>query len=195
MEEENIISKSIIAGMCISTSCILYSNIENKIIGSLLFSFGLLVIMQYNLYLYTGRIYKVKFNIRDVKKIMIVLFCNFVGCNFMVFIFQMCGFSNNIEIISNIKYDIPLIQMFFRSIPCGALMCFATLNKNNKITTILCVATFIICGFEHSIADMFYLVWSENRYILDYFIRILIVVLGNAIGSITVYKMIGGESK
>ena len=50
---------------------------------------------------------------------------------------------------------------------------------------IFAVMVFILAGFEHSIADIFYFamagVWS-----LDGFLRILVIVLGNAVGGLLV---------
>lgn len=50
---------------------------------------------------------------------------------------------------------------------------------------IFAVMVFILAGFEHSIADIFYFamagVWS-----LDAVLRILVIVLGNAVGGVLV---------
>jgi len=52
----NIIKKSILAGILIGLGVIINLQSENPIIGALLFSFGLLTIIQMQLYLYTGKI-------------------------------------------------------------------------------------------------------------------------------------------
>ena len=45
--------------------------------------------------------------------------------------------------------------------------------------------SFILCGFEHSIADMFYFA-AARAFSFEYALFILIVVLGNAIGGMLV---------
>ena len=53
----------------------------------------------------------------------------------------------------------------------------------NPILLFICVAVFILCGFEHCIADMFYFSMA-NAWSLTSFIDILIITLGNGIGAI-----------
>ena len=50
------------------------------------------------------------------------------------------------------------------------------------VILILCVGTFIVCGFEHSIADAFYFSLSEN--FLETIPALLLITLGNTIGGL-----------
>lgn len=52
--------KAVYAGFMIGAGCIVYLSVENKLAGSLLFSFGLLTIVTQEFYLYTGKIGFVK---------------------------------------------------------------------------------------------------------------------------------------
>ena len=54
------VMKSVYAGLMIGISAIVYLSVENKLAGSLLFSFGLLTIVTQGFYLYTGKIGFVK---------------------------------------------------------------------------------------------------------------------------------------
>ena len=72
---------------------------------------------------------------------------------------------------------------------CGMLMFLAvdTYQKHHKeypvlayIAVILGVVVFILAGFEHSIADMFYAVLAGK--VTDFLVPLLIITLGNAIG-------------
>ena len=47
----------------------------------------------------------------------------------------------------------------------------------------LAVASFILCGAEHSIADICYLVISGLQFTLQYLLMIIVIVVGNGIGS------------
>ena len=48
-----------------------------------------------------------------------------------------------------------------------------------------CVAGFILCGFEHCVADMFYFS-AAGMWTTDAMVRILIITLGNSLGGILV---------
>ena len=55
----------------------------------------------------------------------------------------------------------------------------------NPLMLFLCVASFILCGFEHCIADMFYFsaagMWSPAA-----FFRILVITVGNTAGAVLI---------
>ena len=51
-----IFIKAVYAGFMIGIGGMVYLAVENKIVGSMLFSFGLLTIVTQGFYLYTGKI-------------------------------------------------------------------------------------------------------------------------------------------
>ena len=68
---------------------------------------------------------------------------------------------------------------------CGVLMFIAVyVYKENKsiVAIIFAIPTFILCGFEHSVADIGYFAIA-NMFSLDIVLFILLVVIGNTIGS------------
>ena len=79
----------------------------------------------------------------------------------------------------------PLWITFLKAIGCGFLMYLAVdIYKQNKslIGVFCCIPAFILAGFEHSIADMFF-VCTSGIFNLDVVIFIIVVLIGNAIGS------------
>lgn len=63
--------------------------------------------------------------------------------------------------IAFIKANIPTMQLFFRAILCNFIVCltvvisYRTNNDAAKIMlTIMCLYTFVVAGYEHSIANM-----------------------------------------
>ena len=72
-----------------------------------------------------------------------------------------------------------------KGIFCGVLMYMAVSiyrDHNKNIAGILfCIPVFILCGFEHSIADMFYFA-ASGIVSFKALIFILIIILGNAVG-------------
>ena len=77
---------------------------------------------------------------------------------------------------------------------CGLLMfigvsCYKYCIKTNDsifamIMPILCVAVFILAGFEHCVADMFYFALSGR--LTDGIFLLLIITAGNTIGGLLI---------
>ena len=88
-----------------------------------------------------------------------------------------------------------LITAFF----CGILMYTAVAiykEKGSPLGIFFCVPVFILSGFEHSIADMFYF-FLAGEYSLRGVGFILLVVLGNTVGGMLVpaLRTFAGENK
>ena len=77
-------------------------------------------------------------------------------------------------------------QTLIRAVFCGILMYLAVsiYRENKSIAGILfCVPVFILSGFEHSIANMFYF-GASGIVSLHAFGYIWIVILGNSLGAL-----------
>lgn len=171
-----------------------FLSIENKVIGASLFSIGLFGVLIYNLNLYTGKIgYLItNFNLKYIKELIITLIGNFIGACSVGFILRYTRIYDNIYEkalnLANIKLSDSIISIFILSIFCGLLMYFAVNGFKKQtdfgkyLVVYLGVAVFILCGFEHCIANMYYFsvadIWSLKT--LGY---TGIMVLGNSIGS------------
>lgn len=188
----SFILKSILAGMCISIGCICYLSVDNKMIGSLLFSVGLYSILAYKLYLFTGKIGFSK-SINNVLCCICILIFNCLGCILIYKLIQLTPIIDKInaqmQIIANNKIQTPLNQLFIQGIICGILMLFATKDTTQYIfLPMLCISVFILIGAEHSVADAFYLLGCNN--LLIYIKSIMTIVLGNATGAIITNRII-----
>ena len=171
-----------------------FLSIENKVIGASLFSIGLFGVLIYNLNLYTGKIgYLItNFNLKYIKELIITLIGNFIGACSVGFILRYTRIYDNIYEkalnLANIKLSDSIISIFILSIFCGLLMYFAVNGFKKQtdfgkyLVVYLGVAVFILCGFEHCIANMYYFsvadIWSLKT--LGY---TGIMVLGNSVGS------------
>ena len=77
------------------------------------------------------------------------------------------------------------LHTFIRGFFCGILMYLAVSiykEKNTALGVLFCVPVFILCGFEHSIADMYYFGVSgifSARIVLF----MVLVVAGNTFGA------------
>ena len=189
-----ILFKSFLAGIMIAIGGTVFLSIENKVIGASLFSIGLFGVLIYNLNLYTGKIgYLItNFNLKYIKELIITLIGNFIGACSVGFILRYTRIYDKIceksLILANAKLNDNILSIFILSIFCGLLMYYAVNGFKKQtdfgkyLVVYLGVAVFILCGFEHCIANMYYFsvadIWSLKT--LGY---TGIMVLGNSIGS------------
>ena len=172
-----------------------FLSIENKVIGASLFSIGLFGVLIYNLNLYTGKIgYLItNFNLKYIKELIITLIGNFIGACSVGFILRYTRIYDNIYkkslILANTKLNDNILSIFILSIFCGLLMYYAVNGFKKQtdfgkyLVVYLGVAVFILCGFEHCIANMYYIslakAWSFKSAI-----SMLFMILGNSFGAI-----------
>lgn len=184
--------KAIMAGIAIGTGGIIYLTLENHIMGAFLFSIGLFTIYSFGLYLYTGKIcYIPSEKPSYLLTVLLVWFGNLIGTVGMGTVFrhtkQAKLIDHTIELVSS-KLSDTLFSTFIMAIMCGIMMCIAVLgfqsikdSVGKHLALILPIMVFILSGYEHSIADMFYFTmagaWSGKA-----FLYIVIISLGNLVG-------------
>lgn len=209
---ENLVL-GIAAGLAIafgSAAYIACSYYGSAIAGSIFFSCGLLLVCAFGFKLYTGKIGKVFEHKRVfLLDLLIMYFGNFVGaigCGLLSYLTipneKYANLINDIAIskmvsignIGNEWYKV-LILAFF----CGLLVYLGVeifMKAEHGITKVvglvLCVAVFVICGYSHCIANMYYL--SVSNFIFLYpaesFLGLLISTIGNSIGAIFIWLII-----
>lgn len=177
--------KAVLAGICISIGCNVYLACDNRYIGAVLFATGLMTILLFELNLYTGKVGYIVNNKPDfIKVVGIILVGNIMGC----ICTGLCFPSEFATVLCENKLQIPLMDVFCKSIMCGLLM-FVAVDAYKQCKTLLpaifCVATFILSGYEHSIADIAYFIMGRV-ITLESLIFILIVIVGNAIGGMII---------
>ena len=188
--------KGVYAGIMIAIGGIAFLALDNKMMGSFLFSIGLLTVCMYGLNLYTGKIGYILINkINYLWELLLSLLGNFVGTFLVGGVMRFTRYENYIikaKSLVDIKLNDNLLSIFILSIFCGIMMYLAVNNfKNAKdivskyIGIFMCVMVFILCGFEHCVANMFYFsiagIWN-----LDVFISLIMMILGNSVGSIII---------
>lgn len=187
----NILIKSLLGGLFIGIGCLSFLSINNKVIGALFFTIGLFVIINFNLNLFTGKLcYALDNNNWD--EIILILLGNFLGTLILSLICRLSSLNILFEKATTIwdaKLDDSLISLFFKAILCNILIYiavdgFKNLEGFNKILALFFgVSIFIICGFEHSIADMFYMNFA-GQYNGESLLRLIVIILGNLVGGI-----------
>lgn len=185
---------SIFAGVMISIGCVCFLMIDNKITGALLFTVGLYSICIFNLTLFTGQCHN--FSLSNDKQSTLIYLLNVwigncIGTIISAFIIFHTRIINNIGpksfYIVNDKINDNLFSLISLSIFCGILMYVAVvgykLTERNPLILFICVSSFILCGFEHSIANMFYFFINIHNFdLIDIITTLLVITMGNFIG-------------
>ena len=193
-----IFLNALLAGLFIGMAGTVYLAVKNPHLGAFLFAFALMTILCYGFKLYTGAIgYLMNQQRKDIVSYLVTLLLiwlgNLGGC------FAVGSLVRNSRTFGKLDFrsaavcaeklnDSPasiLILAFF----CGILMYLAVETYRRKelgeifrfAAVFLCVAIFILCGFEHCIANMYYYsvagVWSQSALC-----SILLMTLGNSLG-------------
>ena len=182
------------AGFCVSIGCMVYLSVESKVLGAFLFNLGLFAILLFQFNLYTGKVGYLLYNkpkyILDVITIWIGNFCG-------VYLFSQLSLATRIgatlkeksEKIAQVKLGDSNLSLFLLAVFCGLLMFIAVdsyktyVEKKDTILCviiILCIVVFILAGFEHCIANIFY--FSITGTLSEGMIPLLVVTIGNGVG-------------
>lgn len=199
---KSILAKAIMSGILIGVGGTVFLSVDNKFLGAFLFSLGLFTIVQFGFALFTGKVGYIPENKPIyIREVLITLLGNVIGTGLSALLIRLTRFGSSIQekaaasMETKMSDSIPsqLILAFF----CGMLMYIAVENakscrKNQQDTSavfgvVIPVMVFILCGFNHSVADCFYM-FAATPTIMG-FLYIAVIVLGNAAGGMTIPLM------
>lgn len=194
MTNEKIFIKAILAGIFIGIAGLIYLSVDNKTIGAILFSFGLLMVVSKGYFLYTGKVgYLIPYTKGYLLVLLKTLLGNIIGIATVGLLFRFTGISPIIDAaqyVALLKLDRTWYQTLILAIFCGMMMYVGvqgyktmTIDLLKVLIVIFAVTIFILAKFEHSIANLLYL-FVGNVWSLKTLLYIGIWVIGNGIGSI-----------
>ena len=177
------------AGVAISLGGSVYLACENRVVGAVLFSVALLCICLRGYALFTGKVGFLPENHSRpaVSLLLLCLLGNLIAtvlCGVLVrFAVPASGEAAFAACSAKLAQSpaATLIRGFF----CGVLMYLAVSiyrDKNTVAGILFCIPVFILSGFEHSVADMFYFA-ASGIVSLRACGFIWLVILGNALGA------------
>ena len=181
----------VLAGMMVSIGGTVLLSCDNRYLGALLFCIALLAICYFGFNLYTG---KVGFLLADhsaetLKLTFTGLLGNFLGT--LLFGLLIAAALPQLREAALAACEKRLTQLpmqtLLRGCFCGLLMYVAVWTFREKKTVLgilFCIPVFVLSGFEHSIADMFYLSLAGTVFRAQSLLFLLLVVLGNSIGGL-----------
>lgn len=148
--------RGVLAGLMISIGGYVYLGCENRVVGAVFFTVGLITITLFGFDLYTGKIgYWLGQSRQERWQTLLSLPCNAVGCLIAGLARRPAGAV--LALCEARLTKAPLI-LLVDGIFCGILIfiCVEIYKTRGTVLGILiCIPTFILCGFEHSVADIF----------------------------------------
>ena len=179
------------AGVLISIGGTVFLSCDNKYVGAVLFSVALVCICLKGYYLFTGKIgYMTESHKRsDILNLITGLFGNALACILCALLIKITipAVSVSAEVLCRGKLENQtVIATFIRAVFCGVLMYLAVSifrDAKTPIGILFCVPVFILSGFEHSIADIFYFSVS-SEFLSRSVIFIITVIFGNSVGGV-----------
>lgn len=183
----NSFIKAVLAGLCIGLGGVVYLSCTSKLAGAIFFSIGLLTILIFKLKLFTGACgllieadKKLPYSI----ELILIWIGNFLGTFLVALAVTNTRLSFDLSFV-DIKLADSFSSLLILGIGCGFLMYVGVtafnLTKLGPIIPIMCVSVFILSGFEHCVADMFY--FSLLELSVDILLRLLVITIGNMLGS------------
>ncbi len=177
------------AGVCIALGGSVFLAVDNRLAGAVLFSVALLCICMKGYALFTG---KVGFLPEDRSKpalqlLLAGLLGNLIGtflCGFFLRL-GLPALGEAARTICAAKLAQAPAAALIRGVFCGILMYLAVSiwkERQTPLGILFCIPVFILSGFEHSIADMFYFAVS-GIVSLKAFVFLWLVIIGNALGA------------
>lgn len=187
--------KSILAGFVIGIGGTIYLSCDNRYIGAFLFSIGLLLVLIYGFDLYTGKVPYMKIKRASVKRVTVALIGNTIGAFItgIIFSFTNLELSQKAAVICNRKlsegWGVAVL-----AIMCNVLIFFAVdiwhkiewSSVLRALMVVLCIMVFILCGFEHSIANIFYFSLG-HVFNLDALLYLIANIIFNGIGGLMIH--------
>ena len=181
--------RSIVAGVLIGIGAYAYVSISNHILGSLIFSLGLISVFELQAHLFTGKIGGL--NKKNWKDLLWMLMGNIIGILLVVLIAapketirETCLAITQAKLAK--EWYIALLD----ALMCGVIIQLAVeLKAKDPASTILCIICFILCGFEHCVANTFYFICDNVVYGWE-IVYFILYVFGNTVGAILLKKLI-----
>lgn len=190
MKALKILLSAVLAGMAIGVGGTVYLSMESSLAGALLFTVGLYAICTQGLHLFTGKAgYIAEHGAKYLLTLAIIWLGNLLGTGLVAAIVRssrISAITGRADAIAAAKINDGMLSLFLLSILCGLLMYTAVegyRRTQNPLILFCCVAAFILCGFEHCVADMYYFsaaaAWDAQSAA-----RILVITLGNLLGCV-----------
>lgn len=205
----SFIIDGILSGFTLGVGGMVSFSSDNRYVGAFLFSLGLFTIVQFRYGLFTGKVgYIVNREPAYILEVLVTLIANGIGTLFAALLLRqtrfftspVTGMEQTIEervsaAVDGKIHDDPL-SIFVLALFCGMLM-FTAVEINRQCRAkgnfvgalfgvVFPVVVFIICGFNHCVADMFYYFFCGCPDVPAAVLYFTLAILGNAAGGMLI---------
>ncbi|MDY6065597.1 MAG: formate/nitrite transporter family protein [Finegoldia sp.] len=198
---------AILAGACIALGGVVYLSVENKVVGAFLFSTGLFMVLTLGYNLFIGKVGYVFLNDKRtyLPFLGIVYAGNFVGSVIVAELIRLTRVGAKVQEAATVLVTTKLTDSYLSLFILGLFCNFFVVNavhqyKNNPhefgkyMGIFMSIMVFILAGFEHSIADMFYFQMAR-AWSLHTVICLLVITLGNIVGGVIIPSLAAMKDK
>lgn len=183
---------SLPAGVFIGIGGTVFLSCENRCVGAVLFSVGLLAICCMGLFLFTGRVgYLAEERSGAYALSLLATLAGNLAGTLLTGRLIACARPELAEKAAALwekKLSMAPLPALIAAFFCGVLMYTAVAvykEKGTLLGVIFCVPVFILSGFEHSVADLFY--WFlAGKFTAGGTVFLALVILGNTLGGLFV---------
>ncbi len=180
----------ICAGILIGIGGTVFLASENRVCGAVFFSVALIYICAKGYSLYTGKVGYLAFSHKrkDIGNLTFCFLGNLIGtfAAGSAIRFSQSTLCEKAAALCDAKLLQSVSSALLRALFCGILMYLAVSvyrERNTFIGILFCVPVFILSGFEHSIADLYYF-FAAGIFSLRATAYLILIVLGNSAGGL-----------
>lgn len=192
----NTFLKSILAGISISMGGTVFLLCESKIVGALFFTVGLFCVCVFGFALFTGKVCYAFENGKDYAlQLPLIWVGNLIGAVGTAFLERQTrlapGLMEKASALCQAKLSQSLLSAFILAILCNVLIYVAVEGYRTipheigkYLAIFFGVTVFVICGFEHCVANMYYFTigraWGGTAILY-----LLVMTAGNVLGGVS----------
>ena len=202
MNPLHIIRSAFMAGICIGVAGFGFLSLKAQdqyLASCVIFAFALIAVVCYKLWLYTGTAGFFKKN--EWGLLGLVLLGNILGCATFSLMTRLTPMplQETAQALLQSRLDLGLIHGGILAIGCGFIMTTAVTfaRQGNNLPMLFGVPLFIVCGFPHCIADIFFYTCAPLDFWAAHLWEILpfyaIIVAGNFVGC-NFYRWVMGDN-
>lgn len=195
MKKLKVFAYAVLAGISIGIGATALLSVENRVVGTALFTVGLFCVCTFGFNLFTGKVcYVFERDKAYALDLPIIWVGNLVGTLLLAALEHGTRLGPTLTAkaaaLCEARVNDTLFSLFLLGIFCNILIfiavdCYGKVNNpvGKYLALFFGVMIFILVGSEHSVADMFYFsvakLWNG-----DTFLRIIAISLGNAVGGV-----------
>ena len=185
----------VLAGISIAVGGTVFLSLDDKVLGALFFTVGLFAVCTFGFNLFTGKVCYVFDQDREYALGLPLIWLGNLAGAFLTALAESATrigpkLQEKAAALCTVKLNDGLLSIFILSFFCNVLIWLAVEGyKNNPhhagkyLSLFFGVAVFILCGFEHCVANMYYFsvagMWSGKTLLW-----VLVMTLGNSAGGV-----------